>query len=328
MTRSHSKNNTASSVFSYAEYKKLDYGTKRQRLGVDSMRPFSACSLCLSRARDPVCCSQGHLYCRECVLEDLVAQKKEMKRWEKRVGEWEREEEAERLRARERARERVVREFEMSQVGIGGSKTANPVSDGAEPRGTKRKFDLSSTDVEHMAAEAEAAALKQIEAEQSEARRPKLPDFWLPSLTPDAPVGPLREIKMETMCRAGMPGHRMTLKGLIPVLFTVERVADGNGSGGSTGNGNGEGKSKAEDVYICPSCKKTLGASSQASVVKSCGHVICKTCISELVRPSGQCVVCEGKAGEKGVVMLNREGTGYAAGGRAETSVKGIAFQG
>jgi hypothetical protein len=25
----HSKNNTASSIFSYAEYKKLDYGTKR-----------------------------------------------------------------------------------------------------------------------------------------------------------------------------------------------------------------------------------------------------------------------------------------------------------
>ena len=25
----HSKNNTASSIFSYAEYKKLDYGTKK-----------------------------------------------------------------------------------------------------------------------------------------------------------------------------------------------------------------------------------------------------------------------------------------------------------
>ena len=28
----HSKNNTASSIFSYAEYKKLDYGTKRVSL--------------------------------------------------------------------------------------------------------------------------------------------------------------------------------------------------------------------------------------------------------------------------------------------------------
>jgi hypothetical protein len=28
----HSKNNTASSIFSYAEYKRLDYGTKRVNL--------------------------------------------------------------------------------------------------------------------------------------------------------------------------------------------------------------------------------------------------------------------------------------------------------
>lgn len=28
----HSKNNTASSIFSYAEYKKLDYGTRRVSL--------------------------------------------------------------------------------------------------------------------------------------------------------------------------------------------------------------------------------------------------------------------------------------------------------
>lgn len=67
----HSKNNTASSVFSYAEYKKLDYGTKRQRLGNESMRPFNACSLCLERARIPLACSEGHLFCTECVFTDL-----------------------------------------------------------------------------------------------------------------------------------------------------------------------------------------------------------------------------------------------------------------
>ncbi len=39
-------------------------------------------------------------------------------------------------------------------------------------------------------------------------------------------------------------------------------------------------------------------------------------------------IVCDGSAKELEVVELNREGTGYAAGGRAETSQKGIAFQG
>ncbi|KZP01890.1 hypothetical protein CALVIDRAFT_474606 [Calocera viscosa TUFC12733] len=312
MTRSHSKNNTASSVFSYAEYKKLDYGTKRQRLGAESMRAFSACSLCLSRAREPVCCQAGHLYCRECVIQDLLEQKRDLRRYERRVRELEREEAAERERGRERARERVLREFERGQTGLGRREPAATGASGGEPRGMKRKLDLSA-EAAQMAADAEAAALQAIEREQAEARRAKLPDFWLPSLTPDAPVGlSLREKdgKLETVCRASEPKHRMTLKSLIPVLFTVEQQAGG-----------------AEEC-ICPSCKKTLGPSSLVCVMKRCGHVVCQSCVGELVRPSGQCVVCDGPAGEGEVVQVNREGTGYAAGGRAETSVKGVAFQG
>ena len=67
----HSRNNTASSVFSYNEYKRLDYGTKRQRLGNESMRRFDACSLCCQTAREPVACPHGHLFCKECVYTDL-----------------------------------------------------------------------------------------------------------------------------------------------------------------------------------------------------------------------------------------------------------------
>lgn len=67
----HSKNNTASSIFTYAEYKKLDYGTKKQRLGNESMRRFDACALCLNRAREPLVCNEGHLFCKECVYTDL-----------------------------------------------------------------------------------------------------------------------------------------------------------------------------------------------------------------------------------------------------------------
>lgn len=83
----HSKNNTASSVFSYAERQKAEYGTKRvrllrslnpptelsrqQRLGNESMRNFDACALCLQRAREPTACDEGHLFCKECVYSDL-----------------------------------------------------------------------------------------------------------------------------------------------------------------------------------------------------------------------------------------------------------------
>lgn len=38
----HSKNNTASSIFSYAEYKRLDYGTKRVGIGISKPKVVNA----------------------------------------------------------------------------------------------------------------------------------------------------------------------------------------------------------------------------------------------------------------------------------------------
>jgi hypothetical protein len=76
----------------------------------------------------------------------------------------------------------------------------------------------------------EEAAIKQLEIEQvsnlgmgsrtclhnfsmqNEARKAKLPDFWLPSLTPDAPnLISLKDVKLQTMCRASEPVHPMLL---------------------------------------------------------------------------------------------------------------------
>ena len=82
--------------------------------------------------------------------------------------------------------------------------------------------------------------------------------------------------------------------------------------------------------------------------MKPCGHVTCKTCTDTLVKPAMQCIVCDVKLGDKDVIELTREGavtllrgglqcltmfcysagTGYAAGGLAETSKRGVAFQG
>lgn len=82
--------------------------------------------------------------------------------------------------------------------------------------------------------------------------------------------------------------------------------------------------------------------------MKPCSHVVCKTCTDSLVRSARQCVVCDHKLESGDIVELKREGmklssfrtylltvdallnegTGYAGGGIAETSKKGVAFQG
>ncbi|EPT01926.1 hypothetical protein FOMPIDRAFT_141736 [Fomitopsis schrenkii] len=332
----HSKNNTASSIFSYAEYKKLDYGTRRQRLGNESMRRFDACTLCLQRAREPVTCQKGHLFCKECVYTDLVTQLDDIKRQKARLEAMKREAEEERQRAREAARERVLLEFEKGQLGL--ASTPSFATSGAaskESRGTKRKFEFDESTVETLAREAEEAALRQIEREQAEALKHKLPDFWLPSLTPtyssSGPPTSLTDVKIQTACHGGTPAHPLARKNLIPVNFIWEQKAPPKSIESTPAAGNEEEpKQNLEDdkVALCPSCKKTLSNSNLMYLMKPCGHVVCKTCTDKLVKPGKQCIHCDVKLAEKDIIQLTREGTGYAAGGLAETSKKGIAFQG
>lgn len=76
----HSKNNTAHSVFTYAEKKMLskEYGTNKTRIGQDSQRIFEQCYLCLQRVIEPMICEMGHIFCKNCILENLLTQKKEI----------------------------------------------------------------------------------------------------------------------------------------------------------------------------------------------------------------------------------------------------------
>lgn len=73
----------------------------------------------------------------------------------------------------------------------------------------KRKLDFDATAVETLIREAEEVALQQIQREQAEALRAKLPDFWLPSLTPtytsNGPLSSLKDVKVQTMCRGEVP---------------------------------------------------------------------------------------------------------------------------
>ncbi|KAI0922774.1 hypothetical protein AcV5_009660 [Taiwanofungus camphoratus] len=313
----HSKNNTASSIFSYAEYKRLDYGTKRQRLGNESMRRFDACALCLQRAREPVACQKGHLFCKECVYTDLVTQIEDIKRQKVRLESLKREAEEEKQKAQEAARERVLLEFEKGQLGLvsQSSSITTSGSESTEFRGTKRKFDFSASTVETLAREAEEAALREIEREQAEALKHKLPDFWLPSLTPtytsSGPPRSLTDVKLQTTCRGGNPSHPLTRKSLIPVKFSFDTYLTPTPSVDSTPTSEvrQESKSKGEEKSpICPSCKKGLSNNTLMHLMKSCGHVVCKTCTDTLVKPAKQCIVCDAKVSEKEIIELTREG--------------------
>ena len=80
---SHSKRNTSLAFFTAYEREEAGqhWGSKSTRLTRESFLPFGSCLLCLLPARDPVSCpSHGHLFCRECAVNNLLAQNKELKR--------------------------------------------------------------------------------------------------------------------------------------------------------------------------------------------------------------------------------------------------------
>ncbi|KAL0484861.1 nitric oxide synthase-interacting protein [Acrasis kona] len=78
MTR-HSKN--TKNFFTHTERSRLkEYGTNVQRLGTDSMRSFDQCHLCQKPTVRPTCTKYGYIYCKECILENILTQRKTQKR--------------------------------------------------------------------------------------------------------------------------------------------------------------------------------------------------------------------------------------------------------
>jgi len=117
----HSKRNTSLPHFTSHERSLLrnNWGTQRSLISRDSFLPFASCRLCLQPARSPVACStNGDLFCRECAISDLLAQRNEIKRLEKEREEARRRVGEEEERVKEEVREREVREFEMVSMGL------------------------------------------------------------------------------------------------------------------------------------------------------------------------------------------------------------------
>ena len=91
----HSKNNRGSSVFTYMERKMLKqknlWGDITGRLSQDNQKPFEQCSICLSFVVNPVCCLKGSIFCKQCLLENFLFQKQEIKKITKKYEEQEKE---------------------------------------------------------------------------------------------------------------------------------------------------------------------------------------------------------------------------------------------
>lgn len=119
------------------------WGSQSSVIGRDSFLPFGSCKLCLQPARSPVvaCAANGDLFCRECAISDLLAQRQEIKRLER-----EREDAKKALaeddeRTMEEAKRKELADFELVSMGLEGKKTG--AGSGPAAAGRKRKAEES-----------------------------------------------------------------------------------------------------------------------------------------------------------------------------------------
>jgi nitric oxide synthase-interacting protein len=142
-----------------------------------------------------------------------------------------------------------------------------------------------------------------------------------------------KKVKTQPTCPSSTEDnpHPYSLHTLITVNFTEETDSNTN-----------------KPQRICPACTKGLSNSSRATLAKPCGHVLCKSCVDQFMKPSGsepvRCYVCEadvtennhsskkeGKAEKErirpGLVELRREGTGFSAGGSNQVKKDTVNFQ-
>ncbi|KAF8936044.1 hypothetical protein BGZ47_009686 [Haplosporangium gracile] len=330
----HSKNNTARGHFTYAEMQMLDYGTKKQRLGRDSMRDYDACFLCLQTARDPVCCPEGHIACKECIYENILAQKQEIQRQAKQM-ELQTLQEAKEQETKELlAQQIILDEFEKSQMGVlsksasvrmkGGSGSAaasspgSPVTSGDSngKNDKKRAFELDTEELERISKQERIDVAKAIE-DEAKSKKPVLPSFWVPSLTPSNKKTEYKATKLHTMCTASENEHKLSLKNLIPVKFEMA-FEDHDGDLET---------SEPKKSAICPICRKGFTNTTKLSILKSCGHVFCDSCCAKFVKKEGKCQTCGAKTKEKEIVSMTGEGSGFSGGGAKEARKFDVAFQ-
>ena len=169
------KRNTSLAFFTSHERSllKSTWGSQATRLSRDSFLPFASCQLCLQIARDPVACaSNGDIFCRECAVNNLLAQGKEIKRLKKEDERRQRETEEEELDRGAEEKERAIAQFEQTMMGLegGGKKNGKTsASEGVERnegRSVKRKFELDEDEMLKNAKEERAKARRVLDEEK------------------------------------------------------------------------------------------------------------------------------------------------------------------
>lgn len=139
-----SKNNTPLPHYLSAPRPFISSTPLRQPPARESLLPFGSCQLCLQPARNPVvaCATNGDLFCRECAVRDLLAQRQEIHRVERERVAARRKAAARETRLLREAKEKEVVRFEKMSSSPGNEEKEQYDKDGSLNKNGKRRASL------------------------------------------------------------------------------------------------------------------------------------------------------------------------------------------
>ena len=268
----HSRNNTANSVFTYAEKKMLDkdYGVRKARIGQDSQRDFGQCHLCLFTVTDPVTCMKGHIFCKDCIMNNMLEQKKTIKQT---LSQYQAEKDREELREclkKRRLEDQDSAQFEKEAFELGGLQKIK-----AHQRDFKIRSTFDEEDYENLEKEQIIAKItnkKTLGFDNHEMKKDLIQaSFWMAESSKER-LQLLEETKKaledkkprEHMVCPGDNQHTIKLKDFVPLKF--------------------EGK-----TFLCYASKKQLKFQKIVGL-RTCGHVYIKEFFNTCAKVAGACL--------------------------------------
>lgn len=278
----HSKNCTATTHFTYEEKRKAGHGTIKKRLGKDALIPFGYCCLSLNRAKDPLVSPSGYIYSKECIYENLLAQKQQIQQnkvaYEKYCERLEQQKQDEIIKKEEKE----LTAFLSTTRVIQGSNSANSES-------------KDTTQQEIVQELAKAVDDTTREEQRKDLKRTS---FWVPEFAPSADTRIEKpDEKTHDPMDASVP---MKLKHLMPADFKWSTP----------------GKDQ-EPKVMCALTHKDI-THQKAVLLKPSGQVILEECLKDMVLPTMTCPLSGLKLRKKDIIFLQTGGTSYSAHSKVE----------
>jgi len=298
----HSKSASSRPFLTVGERKKLasgsEYGTKVQRLGSDSMSPFFFCCLCLKAANKPVVATpHGYIYCKECLLENFVKQKKNhvktLEQWEFAKKQRELAEELEK-----KEKERALREkFESITATSSTMSSSSSLSIAMNNNNNNNVENESRSLIKNWKSNLGGTTSLQFISTTMESKQNTT------QYNDDSSSSIENHPKLETIDPSC--GKPLRLKQMIEVHFTF--------SPNSNALEDNE-KEHMKDI-ICSCCSKSFAKGLKGYVIKSCGHCLCAICVKQFEKSKDLfCTQCNNeKVEKKDLLEIIAGGTAFSA---------------